>query len=217
MNVVRIAWRSIQHRGLGSLLTILSMALGVMSVVMVLSIHGIMSQSFRSNSSFGYSVLVGARGGGQQLTLSSVYYLTPPVENIPYEYYLAFKNRDVREQELKNSIIWNVHQTEQSSLDIANAVGGSLASALSQWATERQQIDAMGIEKDGLYANWTQTAIPLNLGDFWVDEETESSFRCVGTKPVFFNDQVLDIESGRKFSFADWPRTGERQRAVRAL
>ncbi|MDA8563277.1 ABC transporter permease, partial [Mariniblastus sp.] len=69
MNVFKIAWRSIQHRGLGSLLTVISMALGVMMVVAVLTIHGVVSQSFKNNNSFGYNILVGARGGGLQLTL----------------------------------------------------------------------------------------------------------------------------------------------------
>ena len=41
MNVFKIAWRSIQYRGTGSALTILSMALGVMMVVAVLSIYGL--------------------------------------------------------------------------------------------------------------------------------------------------------------------------------
>ena len=41
MSLLRIAWRSIQQRGLASSLTTLSMALGVMLVVAVLSIHGV--------------------------------------------------------------------------------------------------------------------------------------------------------------------------------
>jgi len=79
MNVFKIAWRSIQHRGLGSFLTILSMALGIMMVISVISIHGIVSKTFQSNSTFGYNVLVGARGGAIQLTMSSVFYIAPPV------------------------------------------------------------------------------------------------------------------------------------------
>jgi putative ABC transport system permease protein len=71
MNVFKIAWRSIQHRGLGSLLTIISMALGVMTVVAVLTIHGVVSRSFKSNSSFGYNVIIGSRGGSMQLTLNT--------------------------------------------------------------------------------------------------------------------------------------------------
>ena len=39
MNVFKIAWRSIQHRGIGSFLTILSMALGIMMVVSVMRLY----------------------------------------------------------------------------------------------------------------------------------------------------------------------------------
>ena len=46
------------------MLTILSMALGVMMVVAVLTIHGVVSESFKVNNSFGYNIIVGARGGG---------------------------------------------------------------------------------------------------------------------------------------------------------
>ena len=84
MNVFKIAWRSIQHRGLGSLLTIISMALGVMMVVTVLTVHGMVSRAFNDNSNFGYNILVGARGGEVQLAFSSVYYLTSPVETVSY-------------------------------------------------------------------------------------------------------------------------------------
>ena len=51
------------------MLTILSMALGVMMVVAVLSIYGLVQDSFRSNNSFGYNIIVGARGGGTQFCL----------------------------------------------------------------------------------------------------------------------------------------------------
>ena len=84
MNVLKIAWRSIQHRGFGSALSILSMALGVMLVVAVLTIHGMVAQSFKSNSSFGFSTIMGARGGAMQLTLNTVFYLSQPIETIPY-------------------------------------------------------------------------------------------------------------------------------------
>ena len=63
MSLWRIAWRSIQQRGLASLLTTFSMALGVMLVVAVLSIYGVVSESFRSNASLGYNLIVGAKGG----------------------------------------------------------------------------------------------------------------------------------------------------------
>ena len=99
MSLVRIALRSIQQRGLASVLTCLSMALGVMLVVAVLSIHSVMSQSFRSNASLGYNMIVGAKGGKLQLTLNTVYYLSQPVENIPYSYYLEFLPAERRKQQ----------------------------------------------------------------------------------------------------------------------
>ena len=116
MNSFKIAWRSIQQRGFGSLLTIVSMGLGVTMVVAVLTIHGVVSQSFRANNSFGYNIIVGARGGGLQLTLNSVYYLSKPVENIPYEYYLAFCDQETRERDLKNSIAYHAKQTVEETM-----------------------------------------------------------------------------------------------------
>ena len=66
------------------------MALGVMLVVAVLVTHGVVNQSFLNNSGLGYNIVVGAKGGRLDLVLNSVYYLAPPVENIPYTYYLEF-------------------------------------------------------------------------------------------------------------------------------
>jgi putative ABC transport system permease protein len=90
MSLWRIAWRSIEQRGLASTLTGMSMALGVMLVVAVLVIHGVINESFMNNSSLGYNVLVGAKGGRLELVLNSVYYLARPVENIPYTFYQEF-------------------------------------------------------------------------------------------------------------------------------
>jgi putative ABC transport system permease protein len=69
MSLWTIAWRSIQQRGLASLLTMLSMALGVMLVVTVLAVHGVVAESFRNNTSLGYNLIVGPKGGNLQLTL----------------------------------------------------------------------------------------------------------------------------------------------------
>ncbi len=90
MSLFRIAWRSIQQRGLASLLTSLSMALGVLLVVAVLAIHGVVAHSFETSASLGYNMIVGAKGGKLQLTLNTVYYLSQPIENLPFEYYLEF-------------------------------------------------------------------------------------------------------------------------------
>ena len=68
MSLFKIAWRSIQRRGLASILTALSMALGVMLVVSVLLIHGTVERSFTNKSSLGYNMIVGAKGGRLQLS-----------------------------------------------------------------------------------------------------------------------------------------------------
>ncbi len=209
MSVFKIALRSIQHRGFGSWLTIISMALGVMMVVAVLSIHGLVSQSFKNNNSFGYNVLVGARGGGLQLTMNTVYYLSSPVENVPYEYYLAFVDRETRQRELRNSLAWQGMQHEVHSRQLAAAAapgGGGLAAAvasrLAEFSFESQQAAAMGTDQPGLYHRYTDVAVPLCMGDYYVNEKTGAAFRCVGTKPNFFSDLVLDVDSEEKFHFS---------------
>ena len=104
MSVFWIAWKSIKHRGFASVLTILSMMLGVMLVVCVLTIHGVVERSFSNNGEVGYDVLIGAKGGDLDLALNSVYYLSKPVETIPYEYYLACKDQEFRQKEFMRSL-----------------------------------------------------------------------------------------------------------------
>ena len=206
MNVFKIAWRSIQHRGLGSLLTIISMALGVMMVVTVLTVHGMVSRAFNDNSNFGYNILVGARGGELQLAFSSVYYLASPVENVPYEYYLAFCDEETRNRELKNSIAWAAYQHESAALKLASGVSTvqppSVLDAVFNESFAFQQESRMGISSGGLHDGWTHTAVPINLGDFWVDEETGAAYRCVATKPEFFTKMVISIDPEKKFEFS---------------
>ncbi len=104
MSLWRIAWRSVQQRTLASSLTAFSMALGVMLLVAVLSVHGVIERSFRNNASLGYNMIVGAKGGKLQLTLNTVYYLSQPVENVPYDFYLEFLSAERREAEMKHAL-----------------------------------------------------------------------------------------------------------------
>lgn len=97
MSLWKIAWRSIQRRGLASMLTTLSMALGVMLVVAVLLIYGIVAESFQKSSSLGYNVILGVKGGKLQLVLNSVFYLSQPIENVPWEFYEDFLPSDQRD------------------------------------------------------------------------------------------------------------------------
>src|SRR5437762_10699192 len=138
MSLFAIALRSIQQRGVASLLTMLSMALGVMLVVAVMSIHGVVSQSFKNNASLGYNVCVGAKGGQEQLILNTVFYLSKPVENIPYTYYLEFLKRDERDRLQSHSFA--VH-----CRDALQQAAGSLAlDGISELAVQRT-IDEIGL------------------------------------------------------------------------
>jgi len=89
MSLWKIAWRSIQQRSLASALTALSMALGVSLVVAVFVVHGVVDLSFRRGGE-GYDLIVGAKGGRQQLVLNTVFYMDKPTGTIPYSYYEEF-------------------------------------------------------------------------------------------------------------------------------
>ena len=90
MSLWKIAWRSMQQRGLASALTAFSMALGVALVVAVLVIHSVVDRAFNRGAQ-GYDVIVGAKGGQLQLVQNSVFYLGRPMEkNLPYSYYREF-------------------------------------------------------------------------------------------------------------------------------
>jgi putative ABC transport system permease protein len=90
MNLISIAYKSMRQRALASSLTSLSVALGVMLMVAVLVIHGIVNGIF-SQQSIAYDLIVGPKGSDLQLVLSSVYRISPPIENLPYKYYLDLK------------------------------------------------------------------------------------------------------------------------------
>jgi putative ABC transport system permease protein len=65
------------------------MALGVALVVVILVIHGVISRSF-GEAAQGYHLIVGARGGSLQLVLNTVFHLSKPIENLPYDFYKQF-------------------------------------------------------------------------------------------------------------------------------
>ena len=133
MNLFRIAFRSIQQRGVSSALTILSMALGVMLVVLVLTLHGVVEYSFQSNAALGYNVIVGAKGGREQLVLNTVYYLSAPVENVRYGYYMEFLPKAQRDAEIANSYAYHGWQAQQEMAEALAATGldGGLPAAVT--------------------------------------------------------------------------------------
>ena len=97
MSLFKIAWRSIQQRGLASALTAFSMSLGVALVVAVLVINHVVADSFQRSAGLGYDIIVGAKGGKLQLVLNTVYHLSSPVENIPYSYLKEFTQGQYKE------------------------------------------------------------------------------------------------------------------------
>ncbi len=99
MSLLLLAWRNFQQRALASILTTISLALGVGLTVMVLAIYGLMTEAFQSNASVGYNLVVGAKGSPLQLTLNTVFYLSQPIENVPYSYMLEFYSAAERKQE----------------------------------------------------------------------------------------------------------------------
>jgi len=201
MSLFAIALRSVQQRWFSSLLTMLSMGLGVMLVVAVLTIHGVVERSFRSNSSLGYNVIIGAKGGQEQLTLNTVFYLSQPVENVRYDFYLEFLDKERRDQELKNSFAFQsqsaVHAT--STVALASDSTGGLASwgqEVLREAVHRGAERPLEFGRDGRFAAYCEMVIPVCLGDYF------GRFRVVGTTPAFFDEIVFDLEFGRKYEFA---------------
>lgn len=203
MSLWKIAWRSIRQRGLASILTALSMSLGVLLVVCVLSILGVVQQSFKTNASLGYNMIVGAKGGSVQLTLNTVYYLSQPIENIPYEYYLEFFPQERRDAEMKNSLRAAAQGEREALLELQNlaSLGSSgLAAGVTDLATrqalhraERRQLD---FHRDGQFAQYTKLVIPVCLGDYY------GPFRVVATRPEMFERLKFGERGERSYRFA---------------
>lgn len=207
-----IAYRSILQRATPSWLTMISMALGVMLVVMVLTIHGLVETSFRNNSSLGYNMIVGAKGGREQLTLNTVFYLSQPVENIETVYYAEFMKQPERDAQVKNSFGWQSQQLRAAAQELALLATGDAPSMLAQKAAQAalpevalattprgrgaKGQDWLEVGRDGKYGLYCDLVIPVCLGDYL------GRFRVVGTTPALFNDLVYDLDNNRKYEFA---------------
>jgi putative ABC transport system permease protein len=189
------------------------MALGVMLVVAVLVILGVVSEQFRSNASLGYNLLIGAKGGKLQLTLNSVYYLSQPIENVNYRFYLEFAGEDERQAQLRNSYAYwervarqNAASVDLVGLSTAGMPGfAALATAAAWQAMDVLEEEELGANRDGKYSQFTEFLIPLCLGDY-LDE-----FRVVGTSADMFDvlpDYLGEDSRASKFAegrnFRDW-------------
>lgn len=205
MNLLYIAYRNLLQRGVATALTMLSMALGVGLVVAVLTIYGVIDQSFQMSNSVGYNLLIGAKGGDLQLTLNSIYFLGKPVENVNYDYYLEFFPADVRKEAYENSLARQrtlfASEVSQPQFDAAAQVGvpgfaGVAQSALLKLAEENCAARKQQIAK-GKFADFTEKCVPLCLGDYL------GNFRAVATTPMLFQDRMIDPRYNLKFTFKE--------------
>jgi putative ABC transport system permease protein len=90
MPLWKIAYRSIQFRKVSSLLTTVSMSLGVAIIVAVLVIHGVLSDSFNKGAQ-GYDLIIAGKGSPLNVVLSTVFYLGDPVGEVPESYLKMFR------------------------------------------------------------------------------------------------------------------------------
>lgn len=192
------------------------MMLGVMLVVTVLTIHGVIKRSFSNNGEVGYDIIVGAKGGNLQLALNSVYYLSQPVETIPYEYLMAFKNQQFREREYRGSIHFRAHRSRSTIMEANNAhrelmgLGGplNLASELTLDAYDQTLLEETSMFEAGFFVQlgYVDWAVPILLGDYF-DE-----YRVVATSADFFDDRLLEFleeDDGTIFGLTAEPIEGD--------
>lgn len=99
MNLLAITLRNLRYRTFASILTATTMALGVALVVLVLTISGVIERSLERTSNVGYNLIIGAKGSPLQLVFNTVFFLSKPVENIPYSYYMEYLPGDGRQRE----------------------------------------------------------------------------------------------------------------------
>lgn len=91
MNVFRIVLKNIRQRSLSSVLTILSVLLGVGLVTAILILKNESEDAFNQTAT-GYEIIVGPKGSSLQLTLSTVYQIGLPIQNMPLKTYELLKN-----------------------------------------------------------------------------------------------------------------------------
>ncbi len=91
LSIVGISAKGIRYRLLTSSLTMLSVALGVAMMIAVILIYSMVNTMF-SQGAGTYQLVVGPKGSGIDLVLSSIYRIRPPIENVPWRFYQEFKD-----------------------------------------------------------------------------------------------------------------------------
>jgi putative ABC transport system permease protein len=97
-----IAWRSLQQRGVSSFLTGLSMALGVMLMVAVLSAGKTVRQAYETGPSLNHDLVIGPKGSSLALVLNTEFHIDKTLPStLPWTYYEEFLGQDQRADKLE--------------------------------------------------------------------------------------------------------------------
>lgn len=91
MTLFGMVRRSLAQRPLGTALTALSVALGVMLISAIVALEHQFKENYRNQGS-GYPLVVGARGSPLQLVLNVVYHRDKSTGNIPFSVYRELKD-----------------------------------------------------------------------------------------------------------------------------
>ena len=91
MGILRIVYKNIKQRSLSSLLTMISIMLGVALVTAIILLRQESEEAFNQTAA-GYELIVGPKGSSLQLTLNTVYQIGMPIQNMPLNTYELLKN-----------------------------------------------------------------------------------------------------------------------------
>ncbi len=90
MTIWHIAWNYLWNRKLTTILTIVSVSLGVGLITSVLLLREETERRFVEEGQ-AFDIAVGAEGSSEQLVLSAVFFIGQPAGNIPYDVYTRLK------------------------------------------------------------------------------------------------------------------------------
>lgn len=146
MNLLTIAWKSLKQRFVPSMLTSLSVALGVSLMVAVLILNNVVGEMFQQSGS-GYHLVVGPKGSEVQLILSTIYHIEKPIENLPWRYY---KENLSNHRLVKHAIPINIGDTTE--VGDFPVVGTTPQYFLVEYAPDRKF--QVGADEHGLRGTW---------------------------------------------------------------
>jgi putative ABC transport system permease protein len=82
MNLLKLTWKNLRYRKYSSLLTVFAVSIGSALIIVMLQVRG-QTENYFSGDSYGYDLIMGAKGSSLQLVLNTMYHLDKPIENIP--------------------------------------------------------------------------------------------------------------------------------------